>query len=149
MCCAAHWKYLGMLPKPLCSLGIAFTGLEMAAECPARVAYFLLLKQVTAFGRILKSQVALPSVNIKDFSSVLVFCLSQEGSDAFFVPEGLQESPQPNLFLQNPVLPLTREVPGRPMFGHFFSFLDTKIDTKSGAELWRVVVLCKLHCTPS
>lgn len=45
--------------------------------------------------------------------------------------------------------PLTRTAPARPVFGHFFSFLDTEADTKSEAELWRVVHLCKLHRTPS
>lgn len=49
LCCSL--EYLGMLPKPLCSLGIAFTGLEMAAECPAQVVYLPSPTQVTAFGR--------------------------------------------------------------------------------------------------
>lgn len=34
MCHAAHWQYLGMIPNELCSLGIAFTGLELVAEHP-------------------------------------------------------------------------------------------------------------------
>lgn len=78
MCCAAHWQDLGTLPKALCSLGIAFTGLETAAERPAWVVCFLLLTQVTVCGRgktkcscrSLKSQGVLPRVG---FSPVLVF----------------------------------------------------------------------------
>lgn len=49
LCCSLEIS--GNATKLLCSLGIAFTGLEMAAECPARVVYFLVLTQVTAFDR--------------------------------------------------------------------------------------------------
>lgn len=38
MCRAAHWQGLGMLPNELCSLGVAFTGLELAVvSCTRRL----------------------------------------------------------------------------------------------------------------
>lgn len=155
MCCAVHWKYLGMLPKPLCSPGIAFTGLEMAAvSCTGSllpspntndniwqegIIMFLQDSEIPGssaqcwYKRFLPSLGALPASRREQ----CLFCPRQHQLTSFF------------RILSYKCQPLTRIAPGRPMFGCFFSFLDTKINTKSGAELWGVVHLCKLHCTPS